>query len=156
MADPVTPETLCAKNTEDGHQAAFFCWANRAKLCGFSIADDMTAYSRLLPPQSFWQPEPRLRWLHHIPNGGARDPITAARMRKIGVIRGVPDVFLPVAREINEMDWLHGLYIEMKTTTGRLSDEQTEFQTYAAENDFAFHVCRNWREAADVIKEYLS
>ena len=62
---------------------------------------------------------PELKLLHHIPNGGKRDPIEAKHLKSQGVKSGVPDLSLPVARKN-----YHGLYIELKTETGRPSDNQ--------------------------------
>ena len=62
---------------------------------------------------------PELALLHHIPNGGTRDPIEAKHLKQQGVKSGVPDLFLPVPR-----GKYHGLYIEMKTEHGHTSDSQ--------------------------------
>lgn len=63
---------------------------------------------------------PELFFMHHIPNGGKRDKVTAKkRLKAEGVKPGVPDVFLPVARK-----GFHGLYIEMKWGENVPSDEQ--------------------------------
>ena len=62
---------------------------------------------------------PELRCMHHIPNGGSRNPIEARHLKEQGVKAGIPDVFLPCAR-----GGFHGLYIEMKRRTGgRISEE---------------------------------
>lgn len=50
-----------------------------------------------------------LALLYHIPNGGSRRKSEAGRFKAEGVKAGVPDLFLPAAREN-----FHGLYIEMK------------------------------------------
>lgn len=42
---------------------------------------------------------PELALLHAIPNGGKWSKSEAARMKAAGVKPGVPDMFLPVARE---------------------------------------------------------
>jgi len=56
-----------------------------------------------------------------IPNGGARSPATASRLKAEGVSPGVPDLFIPA--------W--GLWIEMKRANGgRLSPEQKEWHKY--------------------------
>ena len=47
---------------------------------------------------------PELALLYHVPNGGSRNKIEAARLRAQGVKSGVPDLCLPVARGGN-----HGL-----------------------------------------------
>ena len=38
---------------------------------------------------------PELRWLHHIPNGGARRGSEAGRLKRMGVKRGISDIHLP-------------------------------------------------------------
>lgn len=60
--------------TEDQEQATVVDWANRTS--GI---------------------DPRRGLLLHVPNGGARSPATGARMRRLGVRPGVPDLLLPVA-----------------------------------------------------------
>ncbi len=68
---------------------------------------------------------PELALLHAIPNGGKRSKSEAARMKAAGVKPGVPDMFLPVARE-----GCHGLYIELKRRDGgRVSTEQTAWRS---------------------------
>src|SRR5699024_826416 len=52
---------------------------------------------------------PALRWLHAVPNGGARNIVVARKLKAEGVQRGVPDLCLPVPRGP-----YHGLYIELK------------------------------------------
>ena len=49
----------------------------------------------------------------HIPNGGARNAITGARMKAEGVTAGVPDILLAVPRQ-----GCHGLWIELKRRKG--------------------------------------
>lgn len=41
---------------------------------------------------------PELSLLHHIPNGGARNAREAAKLKRMGVLAGVSDLHLPVAR----------------------------------------------------------
>ena len=41
---------------------------------------------------------PELDLLHHIPNGGSRNQLEAANLKRQGVKAGVPDLCLPVAR----------------------------------------------------------
>lgn len=42
---------------------------------------------------------PELKLMHHIPNGGSRNSAEAANLKRQGVKAGMPDIFLPVARE---------------------------------------------------------
>ena len=63
---------------------------------------------------------PELALLHHIPNGGKRGKAEAAKLKRMGVKPGVPDLHLPIAR-----GGFHGLYVEMKRLDGgRVSSEQ--------------------------------
>lgn len=54
-----------------------------------------------------------------IPNGGDRHVAVAVKLKKEGVRPGVPDLFFPEAR-----DGYHGLFLEMKTPKGKLSEHQ--------------------------------
>ena len=56
-----------------------------------------------------------------IPNGGQRNIATAARLKAEGVMRGVPDLYVP--------EWM--LWIEMKKANGgRISPEQKDWHNY--------------------------
>lgn len=162
----MSPETLSAKGTESGHQKALFAWAAMAQLWGFEIADDMGMYTaqrmQLLRAGETVMTSKQvkaLKWLHAIPNGGYRDPVTAARMKAEGVKSGVPDVFLPVCRtDGSGRECLsHGLYIEMKKPKGGVqSTEQKQFAEHCELERFDYVMCKSWREAADQIKAYLT
>lgn len=91
-----------------------------------------------------------LNYIFAVPNGGNRDAITGAVLKKEGVRRGVPDIVLPVAR--------HGfnhLYIELKAKGGKLSKEQVEYGNFLTENGSLFVVCVGWESAKDQIMSYL-
>ena len=94
---------------------------------------------------------PELKLLHHIPNGGRRDPIEARHLKAQGVKSGVPDLCLPVARR----DY-HGLYIEMKTETGRSSENQRWWLRELTEQQYLAVVCYGWEEAKQCLIDYLS
>lgn len=102
------------------------------------------------------QPVIRARWpelalLHHIPNGGRRDPVEARHLQAQGVKRGVPDLCLPVARDI-----YHGLYIELKTAQGRTSPDQKWWGEKLLEQGYFWDVCRGWKDAVRMLEWYLS
>ena len=89
--------------------------------------------------------------MYHVPNGGSRNKIEAARLRAQGVKSGVPDLCLPVARGGN-----HGLYIELKRQRdGRISEEQVRWIDGLLEQGYAAAICKGWQEAASVIIDYL-
>lgn len=94
---------------------------------------------------------PELALLYHVPNGGSRHPVEAARMKAQGVKPGVPDLCLPAARH-----GCHGLYIEMKRKKGGVvSPEQREWLAALTAQGYRAIVCRGAEAAIDAIKEYL-
>lgn len=93
---------------------------------------------------------PELRLLHHIPNGGKRGKREAAIFKAMGVKAGVPDLFLPCARE-----GYHGLYVEMKALDGRPSKTQLEMLKSLSGQGYKCVVCHGADEARRVIEDYL-
>lgn len=94
---------------------------------------------------------PCLKLLHHIPNGGSRNKIEAANLKRQGVKAGVPDLHLPVAR-----GQYHSLYIELKNETGTTSSEQEWWgDELSKENNFC-EVCHGWESAVRVVEWYLN
>lgn len=116
--------------SEAKHQSAVFKWAQQPFI------------------REKW---PELALLHHIPNGGSRDPVEGRHLKEQGVKRGVPDLCLPVAR-----GKYHGLYIEMKTESGRTSPEQKWWGERLSLQGYRWEVCRGWKAAAKVLEWYLS
>ena len=85
----------------------------------------------------------------HIPNGGARDVRTGAMLKRQGVRRGVPDLCIPIAR-----GGYHGLYVEMKTKTGKTTPEQETWLRRLDSEGYRAVVCHGFREAVDEIHDY--
>jgi len=93
---------------------------------------------------------PELRWIHAIPNGGARDVVTGARMKREGVKAGVWDVFLPYP-----CGDYHGLYIEFKHGKNKLTPEQREFGEYVEMHGYKTGVAYTVEEAIEIVRSYL-
>lgn len=96
---------------------------------------------------------PELRWLHSSLNGVPLSPRLAVKMRKMGMTKGIVDVFLPVVR-----NGYSGLYIEMKRRNGvksNLSDAQSKFIDFAREQGYRAEWCKGWEIAKDMILNYL-
>ena len=94
---------------------------------------------------------PELALLFHVPNGGSRHQIEAARLKAQGVKPGVPDIFLPVPR-----GGYHGLFIELKRQKGgRLSNNQKIWLTALGGMGYAVYVCFGCEEAIKEIIKYL-
>jgi hypothetical protein len=86
-----------------------------------------------------------------IPNGGARDPVTAKRLKDEGVLPGVPDLFLAVPRGDR-----HGMFVEMKAMTrGRVSPAQNRLLGALAAEGYMTAVPRGYEEAKTAMTNYL-
>lgn len=94
---------------------------------------------------------PELKLLFHVPNGGSRNKVEAAKFKKMGVRAGVPDLVLPVPKGIYS-----GLFIEMKYDKGRLQESQKEYLLRARLYENCCYVCYSAEDAIGVIKEYLN
>lgn len=100
---------------------------------------------------------PALEWLFHVPNGGARDKVTASLMKRAGVVAGVPDLFLPVpARRRDGGEW-YGLWIELKRAdhSNGPTAEQKRWLDYLRSAGYLVVVCYGAEQAISAIKAYL-
>ena len=94
---------------------------------------------------------PELNLMYHIPNGGSRNGLEAANLKKQGVKAGVPDVHLPVPR-----GQFHSLYIEMKVHPNKPTEQQLKWiELLNAQGNRAI-VCYSWIDAKNEIEKYLS
>ena len=94
---------------------------------------------------------PELKLLYHCPNGGTRNKLEAANLKRQGVKAGVPDLFLPVPRSPK-----HGLFIEMKVGRNKCTDNQKKWIRKLIEQGYEVKVCYSCEEAIQVIKKYLN
>jgi hypothetical protein len=122
------------KPIEEMHQRSLIQWASWATAGGLKVGD----------------------YLFHIPNGGHRDPRTAAKLKGQGVKAGVSDLFLPVPRGT-----MHGLWIELKAPAtagnkpGKPTREQIEWLDRMGGMGYAAVICWGWLHAKETITEYL-
>lgn len=94
---------------------------------------------------------PMLSMLHCSLNG-VKLSATQARIAKAqGMLSGVPDLFLPLPKNGH-----HGLYIEMKSEKGRLTENQQWFLSNAESLGYKTAVCYSAKEAIDAIEAYYS
>ena len=102
---------------------------------------------------------PCLRWLHAIPNGGARGDnarsaaIRGAHLKAEGLTRGISDLFLPHAAR-----GYHGLYIEMKRPGAlkELRPEQKEFLAYCEKAGYLAQAFDCATDAIAAIEDYCN
>ncbi len=83
-------------------------------------------------------------------NGGKRPAGAAGRMREAGQRKGVPDVLCLVPSTT-----AHGLAIEMKSATGRLTPEQAARLDRLAARGYRTHEARSWQEAGGILCDHL-
>lgn len=90
------------------------------------------------------------RHLMHIPNEGKRSAVLGNLMRAEGLRRGVPDLFLavPCGRQA-------GLWIEMKSKTGKPTIDQLEYLHLLEKRGYAASLCYGWEQAKEAVETYL-
>jgi len=74
----------------------------------------------------------------------------AGLFKAMGLKSGVPDLFLPVARQC-----YHGLFIEMKTSKGVLSKNQEWWLFELQKQGYRVDIARSCEEAIEGLKEYI-
>lgn len=94
---------------------------------------------------------PEFALMYHIPNGGSRNKIEAANLKRQGVKAGVPDICLPVAR-----GKYHGLYIELKVDKNKPTQNQIEWADRLNAQGYLSLVCYGFDEARKAILKYLN
>lgn len=98
-----------------------------------------------------WQQEPEWGLMFSIPNGGFRSKRTGAKMKRTGLKAGVPDLYLPVAR-----DKYFGMFIEMKSEKGRVQPNQAVWIADLKEQGYRVEVCYGCEAAINTINDYLN
>lgn len=79
----------------------------------------------------------------HVPNGDLRDPRTASRLSRMGVVPGVADFCVIVDGRSH--------FVELKTATGRLSRHQHDFWEAATEAGAGYHIARSMPELIRIL-----
>lgn len=89
----------------------------------------------------------------HVPNEGKRSIAYGAKLKKIGMRKGFPDLFIPVAKH-----GYHGLFIEMKDATGKktATPEQLKWINILVSNGYYACVRHGAQEAINEINAYMS
>jgi len=92
---------------------------------------------------------PYLWMLHNSLNGVKLSKTQAGKAKASGMLSGVPDLFLPLPKNGH-----HGLYIEMKSEKGRLTENQQWFLSNAESLGYKTAVCYSANEAIKRIEDY--
>ena len=90
--------------------------------------------------------------LFSVPNGGYRNALEAAALKREGLVAGVADLIL-----LYRTKDYGALCIEMKTDqkTSKQSPSQKEWQKLAEYGGARYVVCRNFQEFAQEVNLYL-
>ena len=94
---------------------------------------------------------PNLDLLHCSLNGVKLSALQATKSKQQGMLSGVPDLFLPVP-----IGGYHGLFIEMKSEKGRVTENQHWFLTNAESLGYKTAVCYSSKEAISAIEAYYN
>lgn len=85
--------------------------------------------------------------IYAIPNGGARHPAVAAKMKATGTVKGIPDLHVPA--------W--SLWIEMKRQKGgTVSPEQKEQMAYLESIGHTCMVCAGNEIAQQMTRDFVA
>lgn len=98
---------------------------------------------RLQYPQYYYN-------LFAIANGGKRDAITGAILKAEGVVAGVADMLLLVARK-----GFHGVGIEFKIDKNTQTEEQKKFEIAIKKEGFDYVIIKDFDTFYNIINSYL-
>lgn len=112
------------------------------------------------PPSEEIEQQAFIKWAHthplirdlvfHIPNGGRRNRLEGAKLKRMGVRAGVSDLFIPYPAHGR-----HGLWIELKSASGSLSAAQQEWLVKMRALGYGAEVAHGWEGAKAAVERYL-
>lgn len=88
--------------------------------------------------------------IYHIANEGKRTKYTGDLLKRMGMRKGFPDLCVPVAR-----GKFHGFYIEMKSASGKPTNDQISWLKRLKAQGYATAICYGSQEAITLIEKYL-
>ncbi len=97
---------------------------------------------------NFHYPKYKDLLVHH--HNNPRNPVNGARLKKLGLKAGIPDLVLYVPNS----DY-YCLFIEMKNEKGRLSAKQKEYKKLLQEQGYKWELCRSKEDFKKIISNYI-
>lgn len=88
---------------------------------------------------------------YHFANERKCSIVQGRLLKRMGVKRGISDLFISVPRQNR-----NGLWLEIKVKNGKLSEEQKEFLESQVKNNFAAACCWDLEAVISVVSNYLS
>jgi hypothetical protein len=89
-------------------------------------------------------------FVFHIPNERKTTWAAGKRLKASGVRAGIPDIFVAIPRGIH-----NGLFIEMKSLKGRLSEAQKEYLERLNKQGYIAQACYGFEAAKALTESYL-
>ena len=86
-----------------------------------------------------------------IPNGGSRNIIEASNLKRQGVLPGVPDLFIPLAKGN-----YYGMFIEMKFGDNKLTEHQRIIMSELLKKYYYATVCRSFDSFKETVENYIN
>jgi hypothetical protein len=90
----------------------------------------------------------------HVPNGGSRNPIEAARLKKLGVMAGWPDISIYGARTGSNGYIPYAGFMEVKSKGGRIQPSQHNVMDRLKDAGFDVAVIRSVEDARECVKAW--
>ena len=82
-----------------------------------------------------------------VPNGGSRNAVEAANLKREGAMAGVSDLIVLAERAV--------LFVEMKAAKGRQSQHQKEFEQRVTRLGFRYVVCRTLSDFSVQVTKWI-
>ena len=82
-----------------------------------------------------------------VPNGGSRNALEAANLKREGALAGVSDLIIVAERAV--------LFIEMKTAKGRQQPSQVAFQQVVERLGHTYKICRSLTDFQLTIERWI-
>ena len=92
----------------------------------------------------------RNRLIWHTPNGGKRNYYEAAKLKRLGVTPGVPDLAI-----MEPSGAFHGLFVELKAEKNGLTDHQKGMCQQLADRGYRVELCRSLEEFSRTVDGYF-
>jgi hypothetical protein len=149
----------CGKNTingiriKEGEHLCYACYCSRCNADGKEKhhRDEAKIQAEFFCKVKLFFPKIPDSLLFAVPNGGSRNKIEAANLKRQGVKPGVADVLLLIPAS-----GYGCLSIEFKTPRGRQSPSQREFQRQVEKAGNKYVICRSVIEGLRAVSEYLN
>ena len=87
----------------------------------------------------------------HVANERKTSPMRGAKLKKMGVLAGVPDIHI-----LHPNGQHCGLFIELKTPKGRLTQSQKNVIERLESSGYQCAVCRSVDDVIDVVTKYFN